>query len=84
MFFIIDHGHSRISVSTSQGAHHQCFFALMVGTPGYRALPPRGPPSMFFALMVGAPGSLALPLRGPTIVVFRINGGRSWICNTTS
>jgi hypothetical protein len=42
--FYVDGGCSRISVSTGQGAHHQCFFSLIVGAPGSPALaPPRGP-----------------------------------------
>jgi hypothetical protein len=32
--FYVDDGHSWISVNTRQGAHHQCFLALMMDTPG--------------------------------------------------
>jgi hypothetical protein len=40
--FYIDGGYSQISISTSQGAHHQCFLALMVGASRSTAMtPPR-------------------------------------------
>jgi hypothetical protein len=35
MFFYVDGGHSRISVSTSQQARCRHFLALMVDTPGF-------------------------------------------------
>jgi hypothetical protein len=31
--FSIDDGHSRIFGTASKGAHHRCFFTLMVGAP---------------------------------------------------
>jgi hypothetical protein len=40
--FYVDGGCSRISISTHQGARHQRFFALMVGTPRSPAPPRRG------------------------------------------
>jgi hypothetical protein len=44
MFFYVDSGHSRISVSTRQEAHCRRFLALMVGAPGCTVpAPPRGP-----------------------------------------
>jgi hypothetical protein len=51
MFFNVDGGCSRISVSTSQGARRRCFLALMVDAPGSTALaPPRGPPLTFLSV----------------------------------
>jgi hypothetical protein len=42
--FYIDGGYSQISISTSQGARHQCFLALMVGASRSTAMtPPREP-----------------------------------------
>jgi hypothetical protein len=45
MFLSVDGGRSRIySSDTSQGAHRQCFLALMVDAPGSTSpTPPRGP-----------------------------------------
>jgi hypothetical protein len=41
----------------SQGVHHRCFLALMVGAPGFSCRTSQGgPPLTFLALMVGSPG----------------------------
>jgi hypothetical protein len=40
MFFNIDGGCSRNSVSARQGPHRRCFLVLMVGAPGSPAPPP--------------------------------------------
>jgi hypothetical protein len=43
MFFNIDGGCSQISVSTSQGVHHRCFLALMVGALRFFVSTSQGP-----------------------------------------
>jgi hypothetical protein len=83
--FSIDGGRSQISDNTSQGDHHRCFLALIVGAPGSPTSPPMGPAvDVFLALMVGAPGSLAPLPRGLAVDVFYVDGGNSWISDSTS
>jgi hypothetical protein len=82
--FRVDGGCSWISSTTSKGARHRYFFALIVGTLGSLAPPPRGPPSTIFALMVGPPGSSAPPPRELTIYVFCVHGGCSRISDIAS
>jgi hypothetical protein len=74
MFFTVDCGRSKISVSTSQGVRHRCFLELMVALTYLWHRPPGGPSSTFLALMVGAHISLAPPPRGFTIDIFCVDG----------
>jgi hypothetical protein len=83
-FFSVDGGRSRIFSTTSQGACHRRFVALMVGTPVSLAPPPRGSNIDILALMVGTPGSPTSPPRGPIIDVFCIDSGHSQISGIAS
>jgi hypothetical protein len=79
-FLHVDGGHSRISGTTSQGACHQYFSALMVGTPGSSGTASQGGHHRcFLALMVGAPRSSAPSPRGLPSMFLSVDGGRSRI-----
>jgi hypothetical protein len=83
--FYIDGGHSWISVSTSQGACHRCFLALMLGAPRSPTPPPTGPVvDIFLELMVGTPESPAPPPRDPPSTFFSVDGERFWISGTAA
>jgi hypothetical protein len=60
------------------------FLALMVDAPGSLAPPPKGPVVDVFTLIVGAPGSPTAPLMGLVVNVFCIDGGYSWISDSTA
>jgi hypothetical protein len=80
MFLSVDGRRSRVSSSgASQGAHRQCFLALMVGAPVSPApVPPKGPTVDIFSLMVDALKSPSAPTRGgPPSMFISIDGGRS-------
>jgi hypothetical protein len=86
MFYSIDGGRSRTSSSStsSQGAHHQHFTALMVGAPRPPALapPPKGRTSMFYNVDGGhsRTSSSDTSQGGPSSMFYSVDGG----CSRTS
>jgi hypothetical protein len=86
-FFNVHGGHSRISVSTSQGARCRRFLALMVGALG--SPPPashRGPLSTFLSIdgrrsWISSSGTSQ---GGPSSIFISVDGGRSRISNSST
>jgi hypothetical protein len=84
--FYVDGGHTWISIRTHQGAHHQCFFVLMVGGPRSRApAPPRGPTINVF-YVDGGRFLISVSTRqgGSSSMFLSIDDVRFWISGTAS
>jgi hypothetical protein len=87
IFFNVHGGHSRISVSTSQGARCRRFLALMVGALG--SPPPashRGPLSTFLSIdgRCSWISSSGTSQGGPSSTFISVDGGRSRISNSNT